>query len=320
MAELLIAPTPPGIQPWQRLLGIVQRLAQLFSRGWLLVIDNVCNTGDEDSLDKFWDALPHDGGSVMITTTRLDVAKTFINHFGACIRVPPLDACYSADVLALGAAQPSAGVYDQLANMLEYVPGALGNASKFLSGSGMSAYAYDTRVAYLFDARSWGEDGLAAHASRLAFGLSKHSPGAVAHKEVAETAAVLRSCVEPSLYLLFERLEVQHPPADDLLSALSVLGRATIPCFLLVDPARRAATEILVNHSMLLVSSVAGVDTAYEMSKLLMMARRAWLVKRKSLTRSYAAVRELVALHDPPGDLAQIERAFDQMEPLHREG
>lgn len=301
MADLGMVPTQREVKPGERLLVLVRSFAQVPLVNWILVVDNLSNVGigSREALERARDAAL-EGGRIIITTRRLDVARKFVGHTGLCIPVTPLDASSAASILACAPSPLRLGIYDYLAGTLGYAPRTLVSASKFLLRSGMDPHAYNADMAYLVDEKSWREDGLAVQASTIAFGLP--SSWVTGHCHATVLAAVLRSCIDPNMFFVFDQLGSQHPVADELLSTLSMLGKTTLAAPAMSSAlSGQAATRLLVDNSILRFSPTAVLGASYEMSDMLMVARRAWLVRRKRLVSACAAALQLVRFHYPDG-------------------
>lgn len=305
-----------AVYPWQRLLEIQRHLATTTSHAWLVILDNLFDVGKDQSFHRFCESPVNDRASILLTTIELDIAQVFVGCRGLHIAVPSLDACYAANILSYGQPEPSLGVYDQLANMLEYKPRALVIASRFMMNTGMTAQTYDAHVACLTDDQYWRSDALAVQASKRAFGMDTGSHSSATPRCVAGLAAVLRSCIDPAWHLVFERLVTEDPVADEMLSAVSVMRGSTMPELLFMSNATtRAAAKTLVSLSVLHAHTDPSVGTAYLMSKLAMIARRVWLLKQNKLASAYATALQIVALQYPDRDFDQHRLAVVQMEP-----
>ena len=310
-----LKPPNPGIKPWNWLCKILRRIPNTLSGSWVMVLDGVIPTAETFGIHKFCETLEGKHGYVLMTTRHLDVAERFIGETGLQVDVGALDTSHAANLLGEDATVPLSPIFDELAQSLEFGPLAIVNTKAFLKMTGMPARDYADYLAAILNNDNWTKGRqLASVAQGIITGCHTASDTASADLQSESSAlfAVIRSCINPSWYLLFDQLESELPAAIHVLSMLSVFGRRTIPKVLLsTNAAITGDAKVLIDRSLLTLK----LDTI-EANRIMLIAHRVWLLGHDRLECAHQSALRKIAYVYPDAAFDVNWHQCESLEPF----
>ena len=201
-----------------------------------------------------------------------------------------------------------------LAQSLEFDPFAVIKVRAFLRMTRMPCADYVSQLALILDQDNWRTDGVATEAARaITCSLRAQQTGPkTSPTSNLDLVAVMRSCINPSWFMIFDQLHAEQRAASELLGTLSALGRKFIPRSLVNSSAVAApSVDVLERQSFL---NLDGTDL--KANRLMLIAHRMWLVSRQELGRSFTAALRTVAYEYPDCSKDEHWEICEQMEPF----
>lgn len=307
-----LEPSETDVVPWIQCCNILHHLRSTLVGPWVVVIDGA--NGDEVGNTEFHKLCETElgtHGNVMVTTRDLNIAEAFLNRRGVRLDVGILDPCYAANTIGLDTSMLGPPSFDTIAHLLSSEPSTTTRVRAFLSMTRMRVTEFAAQLAIVLDESNWASGGPATMAAK-AIGRKQQASVDFTTTYMSATAPVLRSCLNPTWALLFDRLYQVWPAACELLSVLSAVGSCRIPSFLLSSNAAvSTATKILVDQCYLRPRT-----DDLQANRLMLMAHRVWLIETCGLGLAFQAALRMVACEYPDAIRTSLWTHCEALEPF----
>lgn len=296
LTELLRLKQPNAkISHWDWLRKLLRYLDQKLARPWMLVIDGIDLDHAEDKrLKKLMDAEDSTHGRILITTRHHSTADAFVKD-GTKVDVDALSGVDGAKIL--NAQAPQHWVFDSIAHALEFDPFVITQVQSFIQKTGISSEAYEKQLGAVLEDDNWARGG---HMADAATHLSPMLSDRLVSSTALGLVPILRTVLNPSWRILFDRLQETQPLAMKTLSMISAFGKTKVPRAIIA----RLAIDVLIDQCLLTQS-----DGCLHASRLMMIAHRVWLIQRDRMESAFTDALEMIANDHP--DIEE-ESAFDQ--------
>ncbi|KAI9654122.1 MAG: hypothetical protein M1829_000976 [Trizodia sp. TS-e1964] len=271
------------------LLLVKNWLESKASGPWILILDNADDIdlfyGRQENASRLAEYLPQSShGSILLTTRNKQVALKFTTARNV-IEVPPLDVKDSVALLTAKVGDSTCeDDFAKLAKELDHVPLALVQAAAFISAQSLTAAEY---------LDIYNRDDLSK--TEL---LSEHFEDDVRDDEIMNPVAT-------TFAISFEHIKKSHPPAADILSAMSILDAQSIPVSLLpLDDDLVQSIKIfgtLQAFSLITkTSKKEQQDQFFDLHRLVRLAMRNWLNINKQLDSWTMRIIDILSKLFPP--------------------
>lgn len=298
---------------WHRLNRIQEKLDALSSQHWMLVLDGL----NELSMPEFasWCRQPLPPfGSILLTTQRWDIADAFRGISGRSVRIFPLNPHNAASLLAQNAVHDKDLIYDHLAHQLEYSPRSVTQAYDTLRRTDITPTEFNSCLQQLLEASRWSRGNIVTEAGQTYPRIIDDHPAASNKTLMLHLRTVILACEDPAWTDIFDHL--QNSIANDVISMLSILGLQKI--------SRACLVKCTTNDGDAMVKKLLDYNICFpspdphilQLSGLMMLARRLWLLRRGMLAQAHQNTLGLIAQIYPDVSVEHDGLMCQEMEPF----
>lgn len=250
----------------------------------MVVIEGLDRPQDADVVQSWCQRFFNSNCCVVISTRRLDVAKSFVGGHDPLFTVTALSSWMATYLLST--IEASSAKMELIAKQLSYHPSAIAGVAKLMAETGMRADDLSAYLCLLLSEPNRKDNPSFRLALEAASGLvslanGKNRPHI--DKDAGALFAILVHCVQPSWLHVFAEINRGCPLAMMLLGVLAAHGKSAVE-WKLVDKIERVigssdALRSLQAHC-LITTEVRDGDTVYQCPFPVLMAVQMWLAGR----------------------------------------
>lgn len=272
--------------------AVLQRMGLSSSAVALVVVKSLNQQQDAGVVQAWGQHFFRTNCCIMITTQRLDIAKSFATgQNGRIITLSTLSAWTARHLLSNARATPA--MTEAVAKQLSYHPSAIIGASNLLKNTGMAPAELSKYLHHLISDPSRQVNAstrLALQAANESIPLSRSQQGPLWGQEAGVTFAILVHCVQRSWLDIFREIQGYCPVAMMMLGVLAAMGEDEMEERLISKIQHiigsKEALQALQARCLVTMELVEGVRK-YRCPAPVLIAAQVWMSGRGELDRVF---------------------------------
>lgn len=291
-------------EPWYSLQLIERQFTAEINGRWLLILDGLDSIENAGAFTRYCESAGV-GGTVLITTSRREIAEAFLGVDGLHLRLEALDPVHATEHMAASLQLSRSLEVDHLARQLDCVPKMLKDAMTFLKDTRMAIADYSSHLDTCLDVASWynGYHIVSAVKDAIAMHHDAHKDDSVLPHS-ATLVAILHSCIHRKWQSLLDDLEKNVPGPCALLTSLAALGLTHIPLNMSADEVlciTRANLKLLEERGLLRHEVGEDGSEVYYVYNIVLVNVRYWLETRDKLRATlWSCLMSLASVYPDP--------------------